>query len=191
MTSMPMTVERRLSLVIDLDICVVCHTCAVNCRSWHSTGAFTPPSDTDPYGSEVSGTWLNRIHSFKIDEDEGGCTVHFPGSCLHRDNAPCVPVCPTGAFYKRAADGIVLVDEDLGVGCGLCAWACGAHVSGPGRLPFIEIGAWRATREGHTTAASTLGLEGRVRGTHILESPSTSGTRLQREMVFAVARRHA
>jgi len=50
--------------------------------------------------------------------------VHFPKSCLHCDNAPCVTVCPTGASYKRSEDGIVLVNEDACIGCGLCAWAC-------------------------------------------------------------------
>ena len=33
-------------------------------------------------------------------------------------------VCPTGASYKRAEDGIVLVNEDLCIGCKLCSWAC-------------------------------------------------------------------
>jgi Fe-S-cluster-containing dehydrogenase component len=33
-------------------------------------------------------------------------------------------VCPTGASYKRAEDGIVLVDYDKCIGCGYCAWAC-------------------------------------------------------------------
>jgi Fe-S-cluster-containing dehydrogenase component len=33
-------------------------------------------------------------------------------------------VCPTGASYKRVEDGIVLVNEDACIGCGLCAWAC-------------------------------------------------------------------
>ena len=50
--------------------------------------------------------------------------MHFPKSCLHCDEAACVTVCPTGASYKRAEDGIVLVDEELCIGCGLCAWAC-------------------------------------------------------------------
>jgi Fe-S-cluster-containing dehydrogenase component len=50
--------------------------------------------------------------------------VHFPKSCLHCEQPGCVTVCPTGASYKRAEDGIVLVDEDLCIGCGLCAWAC-------------------------------------------------------------------
>jgi sulfite dehydrogenase (quinone) subunit SoeB len=51
-------------------------------------------------------------------------TLHFPRSCLHCENAACVTVCPTGASYKRAEDGIVLVDESKCIGCKLCSWAC-------------------------------------------------------------------
>src|SRR5207237_7619609 len=51
-------------------------------------------------------------------------TVHFPKSCLHCAEPQCVTVCPTGASYKRAEDGIVLVDEAMCIGCKLCSWAC-------------------------------------------------------------------
>ncbi|MDO5505048.1 MAG: 4Fe-4S dicluster domain-containing protein [Pseudoxanthomonas suwonensis] len=51
-------------------------------------------------------------------------TLHFPRSCLHCDTPQCVTVCPTGASFKRAEDGIVLVDEDKCIGCKLCSWAC-------------------------------------------------------------------
>ena len=124
MTALPPPSRKKLGLVIDLDVCVGCHACAVACKSWNSVGAAAPLADTAPYGAEASGTWLNRVHSFEIDDGGAGFTLHFPRSCLHCDDAPCVPVCPTGASYKRAADGIVLVDEDLCIGCGLCAWAC-------------------------------------------------------------------
>jgi Fe-S-cluster-containing dehydrogenase component len=81
-------------------------------------------SDQDPYGAEPSGAWLNRVHSFEAGEGANGRTVHFPKSCLHCAEPDCVTVCPTGASYKRSEDGIVLVDEALCIGCGLCAWAC-------------------------------------------------------------------
>ena len=50
--------------------------------------------------------------------------MHFPRSCLHCEEPACVTVCPTGASYKRAEDGIVLVNEELCIGCKLCSWAC-------------------------------------------------------------------
>ena len=57
-------------------------------------------------------------------EGENARTVHFPRSCLHCEEPACVTVCPTGASYKRAEDGIVLVNESLCIGCKLCSWAC-------------------------------------------------------------------
>jgi Fe-S-cluster-containing dehydrogenase component len=86
----------------------------------HGRGRFAA-DDVDPYGADPSGAWLNRIHTFEVTpQDAPAQTVHFPKSCLHCDDAPCVTVCPTGASHKRAEDGIVLVDEDMCIGCG-CA----------------------------------------------------------------------
>ena len=133
MTSLPRKeTPRKLGLVIDLDICVGCHACVVSCKEWN-TGAYgSPLSDQAPYGAEVTGAWLNRVHTFEVLPEGGEIAaergeariVHFPKSCLHCESAPCVTVCPTGASYKRADDGIVLVDEAMCIGCGLCAWAC-------------------------------------------------------------------
>jgi Fe-S-cluster-containing dehydrogenase component len=115
---------RRLGLVIDLDICVGCHACAVNCKQWNTGGHMAPLTDLEPYGAHPSGVWFNRVHSFETGSGAAGRTVYFPKSCLHCEDAACVTVCPTGASYKRAEDGIVLIDEDNCIGCELCAWAC-------------------------------------------------------------------
>ncbi|MEM8848783.1 MAG: 4Fe-4S dicluster domain-containing protein [Pseudomonadota bacterium] len=129
MTSLPSEPDVKLGLVIDLDTCVGCHACVTACKAWNTQGEGAPLSDQDPYGTP-SGTFLNRVHSFQVTPDretgpeKSPQTVHFPKSCLHCDDAPCVTVCPTGASYKRIEDGIVLVNEDACMGCGLCAWAC-------------------------------------------------------------------
>ncbi len=125
MTSLPdQASPRRLGLVIDLDVCVGCHACAVNCKEWNSGGVAAPLTDLDPYGADPSGVWFNRVHTYEAGEGESGRTVHFPRSCLHCAEPACVTVCPTGASFKRAEDGIVLVNEDLCIGCKLCSWAC-------------------------------------------------------------------
>ena len=126
MTSLPASTERSLGLVIDLDTCVGCHACVVACKEWNTTASpVAPLADLDPYGAHPEGTFLNRVHTFEAVPDKGTARiVHFPKSCLHCADAPCVTVCPTGASWKRATDGIVLVNEADCIGCGLCAWAC-------------------------------------------------------------------
>ena len=125
MTSLPETTARKMGLVIDLDTCVGCHACVIACKGWNTENYGAPLSDQDPYGANPSGSFLNRIHSYEVMPAQGAAQlVHFPKSCLHCEDAACVTVCPTGASYKRAEDGIVLVNADTCIGCKLCSWAC-------------------------------------------------------------------
>jgi len=47
MTALPATTGKKLGLVIDLDVCVGCHACAVNCKEWNSGGHMAPFRDPD------------------------------------------------------------------------------------------------------------------------------------------------
>ncbi len=134
----------KLGLVVDLDTCVGCHACAVACKEWNGQSLMAGGApDYDPYGAAPSGVWFNRIRHYEVLSDEllspplpnprKGCsshvsmtskTVNVPMSCMHCEDADCVTVCPTGASYKRAEDGIVMIDPDKCMGCNYCAWAC-------------------------------------------------------------------
>jgi Fe-S-cluster-containing dehydrogenase component len=126
MTSLPVPRPgaKKLGLVIDLDTCVGCHACVVSCKEWNAFGETGPLPEFGPYETEPWGVWLNRVHTFEVGDGEDGRTVYFPKNCYHCEEPDCVTVCPTGASYKRAEDGIVLVDAALCIGCKLCSWAC-------------------------------------------------------------------
>jgi Fe-S-cluster-containing dehydrogenase component len=116
--------SKQLALVIDLNVCVGCHACVTSCKEWNTQGSAGPLTDQNAYGADPTGTFFNRVQTFEVGEFPHTETVHFPKSCLHCEDPPCVPVCPTGASHKRAEDGIVLVDYDKCIGCKYCSWAC-------------------------------------------------------------------
>ena len=96
MTMLPEPSAIKLGLVIDLDICVGCQGCVVNCKEWNTAGYGAPLADEDAYGAAPMGAGLNRVHAYEVSEGAGEAqisrTVHFPKSCLHCEDAPRVAI---------------------------------------------------------------------------------------------------
>jgi molybdopterin-containing oxidoreductase family iron-sulfur binding subunit len=59
----------------------------------------------------------------ELKDLRSGKTHSLPMLCQHCEHPPCVDVCPTGASFRRA-DGIVLVDRHICIGCRYCMMAC-------------------------------------------------------------------
>lgn len=72
------------------------------------------------------------------DEDEGagewpnGYHFYMPRACNHCTDAPCITACEDYcnkqgkpvAMYKREQDGVVIIDEEGCLSCGVCVSAC-------------------------------------------------------------------
>jgi len=65
-------------------------------------------------------TSLSRIKPAHIPQ------VNFHGAmtCIQCGQPRCARICPAGAIEKNPEDGIVRIDEDKCVGCGMCTVAC-------------------------------------------------------------------
>ena len=98
----------RYAMAIDLSLCVGCAACAVACKMENEV----PPG--------VFNLWIRER---EVGEYPNLVVEFRPEQCLHCENAPCVPVCPTGASYQTK-DGLVLVDPKKCIACGACIAAC-------------------------------------------------------------------
>ncbi len=95
--------------MIPRSLIVGCSACAVACRSqW----------DVADYGNRtwVEGTGIEGSFPDLYQ------TQHV-GQCNHCDDATCLKECPTEATQKDR-NGIVWVDPEICIGCGLCMDGC-------------------------------------------------------------------
>ena len=106
---------KRLGMVVDLNRCIGCWSCAVACKGENNVG--------------IGLYWLRilTVGGDNLEVPDGtfpDLSLAFqPTNCFHCDNPPCVKACPTGATYK-AANGIVEIDYDRCIGCRYCMVAC-------------------------------------------------------------------
>jgi len=104
--------KRRYGMVIDVLRCVGCRSCVAACKMENKT----PP-----------GVAYNKVTENQLGKMRHDRPVFLTQPCFHCEKPPCVPVCPVKpkpATYKRAEDGIVVVDYDLCIGCQACIEAC-------------------------------------------------------------------
>ena len=68
-------------------------------------------------GKGALGTGIREVHLSDLG-------VHLAHTCNQCSEPACLDACPTGAVSKGIADGIVRIDEEKCLGCGLCSLAC-------------------------------------------------------------------
>ncbi len=110
--SQPASSKVRWGMLIDTTQCKSgCDDCVTACNRENGLSGGTRPTDSQ---------WIRKI---EIKNVGSGREMSLPMMCQHCAHPPCVDVCPTRASFKRA-DGIVLVDRHLCIGCRYCMMAC-------------------------------------------------------------------
>ena len=103
---------QQLAMVIDAAKCIDCKACVAACKVANSV----------PEGQFRN--WIKQADDIPVPGKVTGKAKFQPGACMHCDNPTCVAACPTGATYKDPANGEVVIDDGLCIGCGNCIPAC-------------------------------------------------------------------
>src|SRR5437660_4165816 len=111
--------------LIDTSTCIGCKACEVACQQWNDL----PPETTVQIGTyqtmpELSpGFWnLIRFNEMEI----GGSTAWLmrKDQCMHCADPGCLAACPAPGAIVQYENGIVDVDPERCIGCGLCEPGC-------------------------------------------------------------------
>jgi anaerobic carbon-monoxide dehydrogenase iron sulfur subunit len=98
---------------VDMDRCTGCKTCELYCGAER--------------GSEGK-TLLRAVQEIPVPQPrvrvEGARGVSFPLQCRHCLQAPCLDACLAGALCRDEKSGMVIIREDLCIGCWTCTAFC-------------------------------------------------------------------
>ncbi len=114
---LPASENQRWGILINTNKCNEgCDACVTACRDEYGWG----PASEKRSDVTQQAQWIRKV---KLTDKQTGHVQTLPLMCQHCEHPPCVDVCPTGASMKRA-DGIVLVDKHICIGCRYCMMAC-------------------------------------------------------------------
>ena len=103
----------RYALLVDTSRCIGCFACRVACQNQNE---LSDDSSYIRFEDQENGQFPNVKYTIT------------PLQCMHCAQAPCVPVCPTGASAKDRDTGLTLVDKEKCIGCRRCVVACPYNV---------------------------------------------------------------
>ena len=96
----------RHAMLVDLELCVGCKACVSACKEqWDS-------------GPGAARGWVHAYETGTREADDLAVTF-YPGLCMQCEAHPCTVDCPTGATHVDA-NGVVVVDAEVCIGCGNC-----------------------------------------------------------------------
>jgi formate dehydrogenase iron-sulfur subunit len=101
-----------MAIHFDAGNCIGCRLCVEACKDWNEL----------PRGNQFTindTTWI----TMEPPVMDGLASVWGRNSCMHCEYPPCAAVCPVEAITKYA-EGPVVIDQSVCIGCKYCVYAC-------------------------------------------------------------------
>ena len=122
----PTQIIKRWAMVIDLKKCREhpdCKECIKACNKSHNI------PNVPNKQHEIKWIWKEPYENAFIEQENPNLPKEILDKpaillCNHCNNPPCTRVCPTQATWKRAKDGLVMMDWHRCIGCRYCMAAC-------------------------------------------------------------------
>src|SRR5262244_3443418 len=114
-----------VSKYIDTTTCIGCKACEVACQEWNDLKTqHTQQTGSYQTMPALAADYWNLIR-FDEREYEGGVTwLMRKDQCMHCADPGCLAACPAPGAIVQYSNGIVDVNPDQCIGCGLCETGC-------------------------------------------------------------------
>jgi formate dehydrogenase iron-sulfur subunit len=127
--------KKNMAILTDVTRCIGCEECVLACQKVNGLPKEMPWRWVKKIDDLSSSRWtaIDRVRTEKGDR-------FVRKQCLHCNDPECVSVCIVGAL-KKTAEGPVIYDKDICIGCRYCMIACPWEIprySWEDSVPYIQ-----------------------------------------------------
>jgi formate dehydrogenase beta subunit/formate dehydrogenase gamma subunit len=110
---------------IDTSTCIGCKACEVACQEWNDL-KLIKTEQTGSYQTlpTLDANFWNLIRFHEQEVDGGLAWLMRKDQCMHCADPGCLRACPAPGAIVQYENGIVDVNPDACIGCGLCQSGC-------------------------------------------------------------------
>jgi len=143
-----------VSKYIDTSTCIGCKACEVACQEWNDL----PSVKTQQTGSyqtlpTLHAEFWNLIKFNETEVDGNFAWLMRKDQCMHCADPGCLRACPAPGAIVQYSNGIVDVNPDQCIGCGLCETGC------PFDVPRFSARSGKMSKCTLCVDRTTIGLE--------------------------------
>src|SRR3981081_3988674 len=134
--------EEQVCKLIDTTTCIGCKACEVACLEWNGytfrETVFNNSYQTMP---ETAWNYWNLIKFNEHEREDGSLMLLMrKDQCMHCAEPGCLAACPAPGAIVQYTNGIVDVNPEQCIGCGLCATGC------PFECPKFHETSWKMAK---------------------------------------------